>query len=376
MATSGSTGMDARHCRDPWISHSVPDPSFPVVAPRHSPSVFSTPASTTLFRRLTWEGTVPLEVRVDPKELPANSDRGLECYYLQAPRVSYLPLLVPEIKRFLMDVVFDEAAARVIKEEDWWFESEEGSLLKWHWPIGLIYDNHTITLSARPNTPPSFFMPLRLTLHLASPPTEKLLLAPNPEACKQAFMGQLKEADFIRWGSTKRMTGLRKAEQDGLWEGIKEHNFDEYWRVASKITPTTTPARSNSPPPPPSSTSLHARPPSADPQSSGGPDRDGAMNVRNVPVRIYLPDGPVLQDLVPPRLEDGTVHTLAAFLSARLPLLFPEPGVGKGNLGYALIQGVPAPSDSEMAWLGACMSGADGWVNVCVGLLREGGRYP
>ena len=86
-------------------------------------------------------------------------------------------------------------------------------------------------------------------------------------------------------------------------------NFDEYWRVASKITPTTTPTRSNSPPPPPSSTSLHARPPSADPQSSGGPDRDGAMNVRNVPVRIYLPDGPVLQDLVPPRLEDG------AFLS-------------------------------------------------------------
>ena len=65
-------------------------------------------------------------------------------------------------------------------------------------------------------------MPLRITLHLASPPTEKLLLAPNPEACKQAFMGQLKEADFIRWGSTKRMTGLRKAEQDGLWEGIKE----------------------------------------------------------------------------------------------------------------------------------------------------------
>lgn len=40
-------------------------------------------------------------------------------------------------------------------------------------------------------------------------------------------MGQLKEADFIRWGNTKRMTGLRKAEQDGLWEGIKEreHNI-------------------------------------------------------------------------------------------------------------------------------------------------------
>jgi autophagy-related protein 5 len=97
----------------------------------HSPAAYSTPASTTLFRRLTWEGTVPLEIRVDPKELPANSDRGLECYFIQAPRVSYLPLLMPELKRFLMDVVFDEAAAQVLKEEEWWFESEEGTLLKW-----------------------------------------------------------------------------------------------------------------------------------------------------------------------------------------------------------------------------------------------------
>lgn len=87
--------------------------------------------NTTLFRRLTWEGTVPLEIRVDPKELPANSNRGLECYYIQAPRVSYLPLLVPEIRRFLMDVVFDETAAKGLKDEEWWFESEEGTLLKW-----------------------------------------------------------------------------------------------------------------------------------------------------------------------------------------------------------------------------------------------------
>jgi autophagy-related protein 5 len=50
---------------------------------------------------------------------------------MQAPRVSYLPLLMPEIKKFLMDVVFDEAAASVLKEEEWWFESEEGTLLKW-----------------------------------------------------------------------------------------------------------------------------------------------------------------------------------------------------------------------------------------------------
>ena len=70
------------------------------------------------------------------------------------------------------------------------------------------------------------------------------------------------------------------------------------------------------------------------------------------------------------------MHSLSTFLSSRLPLLFPESNPGKAALAYALIQGVPAPADTEMAWLGACMAGADGWVNVCVGLLREGARYP
>jgi autophagy-related protein 5 len=103
--------------------------------PANSPSYISkdrfTDYHSTLFRRLTWEGSVPLEIRVDSKELPANSDRGLECYYLQAPRVSYLPLLMPEIRKYLMDVVFDEAAGKVLKEDDWWFETEEGITLKW-----------------------------------------------------------------------------------------------------------------------------------------------------------------------------------------------------------------------------------------------------
>ncbi|KAG5340666.1 hypothetical protein C0989_000816 [Termitomyces sp. Mn162] len=258
---------------------------------------------TTLFRRLTWEGTVPLEIRVDPKELPANSDRGLECYYIQAPRVSYLPLLMPEIRRFLMDVVFDEAAAKLLREEDWWFESAEGTVLKW-WDSGIqcyhVYDL-TRPIQALP-------APMRLVLHLASPPMEKLLQSPSAEACKLAFMGQLKEADFIRWGNTKRMTGLRKADQDGIWEGIRDHNFDHYWRVASKVTPTAGILTRPQSPVPSTTVPHHNRPPSADP---GGPlERDGAYNVRSVPVRIYLPDGPVLQDLVPPILEDGDSYSL------------------------------------------------------------------
>lgn len=142
---------------------------------------------------------------------------------------------------------------------------------------------------------------------------------------------------------------------------------------------------------------MHGRPPSGD---AGPPERDGAYNVRSVPVRVYLPDGPVIQDLVPPILEDGALnllkntianlragapHTLAHFLSTHVPLLFPPrppaPPPSRSNphpqapsvpeLAYPLIQGVVTPLEAEMAWLGACLAGADGWLNICVGISRK-----
>jgi autophagy-related protein 5 len=62
---------------------------------------------------------------------------------------------------------------------------------------------------------------------------------------------------------------------------------------------------------------MHTRPPSADPQ--GAPDRDSAYTVRSVPIRLYLPEGPVLQDLAPPVLEDGELSRLASQLVMVLP---------------------------------------------------------
>lgn len=89
-------------------------------------------------------------------------------------------------------------------------------------------------------------------------------------------------------------------------------NFDDYWRVASKVTPTTIPIRSQSPPP--GVGSLHARPPSVDPgTTASAPDKDGASSVRSVPVRIFLPDGPVLQELAPPLLEGGQYATCCMY---------------------------------------------------------------
>lgn len=101
------------------------------------------------------------------------------------------------------------------------------TLLLRHWPIGLLYDYHTTSspspLSLFPSSPPpptAGIFPL--TLHLSSPPTEQLLISNSIEVCKTGFMHQLKEADFVRWGNTKRVVNLRREEQGGIWEGVVE----------------------------------------------------------------------------------------------------------------------------------------------------------
>jgi len=65
----------------------------------------------------------------------------------------------------------------------------------------------------------------------------------------------------------------------------------------------------------------------------------------------------------------GSTHTLSHYLSTHLPLLFSQPFAGP-DLAYVLIQGIAAPPETEMGWLGACLAGADGWVNICVGISR------
>jgi hypothetical protein len=71
------------------------------------------------------------------------------------------------------------------------------------------------------------------------------------------------------------------------------------------VTPTSTPGRPQSlTAVPTSSASAHTRLPSTDPNSVL-PDRDSALVLCSVPVRIYLPDGPVLMELAPPLCDDG-----------------------------------------------------------------------
>jgi hypothetical protein len=103
------------------------------------------------------------------------------------------------------------------------------------------------TASASTTTNPT--SPLRLILHLKprhSPsaaasshtPTSTTTSTPPPpvsapqpalsnsiETCRIGFISLLKEADYIRWGNTRRITGLRRADLEGAWEGVVDRTF-------------------------------------------------------------------------------------------------------------------------------------------------------
>lgn len=64
------------------------------------------------------------------------------------------------------------------------------------------------------------YTPLRLLLHLSNPPSDKLLTQNTVEATKSQFLNSLKEADFVRWRNTKRVTGLREVDLEAGWDGI------------------------------------------------------------------------------------------------------------------------------------------------------------
>ena len=171
---------------------------------------------------------------------------------MHAPRYTYLPLLIPEIRENLVELALDDQQLAETDEKNWWLEEEEegdhvdGSfagqgVCRWyaflllrcrvdktrHWPLDLIELHSTLSRPARPESSTSQPRALRLLLHLSAPPIEKLLMPNSIAACKTQFINQVKEADFVRWRNTNKVTSLRRADLEAGWDGIVQGDSDE-----------------------------------------------------------------------------------------------------------------------------------------------------
>lgn len=265
------------------------------------------------------------------------------------PRLSYLPFLLPRLHAFF-------AASLItpdVSPSDGWF-SFEGVPLKWHYPIGLLYDlfsgrnpsqaaDHP-ALSDDDNNKGDPSKPWNLILHFTDWPDEQLVkLDAEGKVLHDAFINSVKEADFLRNGTAKGIMSLSKDDSTQLWEAVLHHDLSAFALVEQKL--------------------LYAQ---------GAP-------LRHVPLKVYLPASPsasepssghlrVVQSLVTPCVPNTREpQTLGSALHGLLPALFPSRRTP--ILAKPVLHGAVVPMGALLEELLRAGAYLDGWVHLGVVMM-------
>lgn len=101
--------------------------------------------------------------------------------------------------------------------------------MKWHYPVGLLFDLYAGIDPATKNSAGNeesheedASYPWRLTVHFSDWPVEDLVrLDPNGLVMNDAFINSVKEADFLRNGTAKGIMSLSKEDSSGLWKAVE-----------------------------------------------------------------------------------------------------------------------------------------------------------
>ncbi|GAA5897106.1 autophagy protein 5 [Sporobolomyces salmoneus] len=151
-------------------------------------------ASISTLRHLNFIASLPIQFTLAPSKSSADTSStttgnssAIESYYLQVPRVSYLPLLVPVIRKQFLSLVLNQdgggGGGGAGEGEITFQDADSGEMLKPHWPIGVLYDFHHSTThhslpsscstdsAPAPSSLTSMFAPLDSNMTSTSPPS-------------------------------------------------------------------------------------------------------------------------------------------------------------------------------------------------------------
>lgn len=307
----------------------------------------TTSREAQILKSSVWDGSLPIEIRLSPSECRVYDQA--DPYFVQYPRLSYLPFLLPRLHAFFFPSLINPD----VIPYDGWFSFEEVPL-KWQYPLGLLYDlfsgaspSQASGLDIHDRSPSDGTeeqLPWRLTLHFTDWP-EQSLVRPDAEAkmLHDAFINGVKEADFLRNGTAKGIMSLSKDDSTKLWNAVQEHDFDTFNPISKRL--------------------LYAQ---------GAP-------LRHIPLKIYLPSSPtaaeptsghlrVVQSLVTPSLSNSREEqTLGTALNALLPTLFPSRRTP--ILARAVLHGAVVPMGASVEELMRTAAYLDGWIHLGVVMI-------
>uniref|UniRef100_A0A803KER2 Autophagy protein 5 n=1 Tax=Xenopus tropicalis TaxID=8364 RepID=A0A803KER2_XENTR len=262
--------------------------------------------------RDVWFGRIPTCFTLYQDEL---TEREAEPYYLLLPRISYLTLVTDKVKKHFQKVMRTEDISEI------WFEFE-GIPLKWHYPIGLLFDLHASNTS----------LPWSITVHFKNFPAKDLLHCQSKDVIEAHFMSSVKEADALKHKS-QVINEMQKKDHKQLWMGLQNDKFEQFWAINRKLMEV--------------------------------PPEDGGF--RYIPFRIYqaINERPFIQKLFRPVANDGRPYTLGDLIREVCPAAVPAEGTK--NMEQDLRSG--GNLTGEFLCIFIWLPDLENWGKVCAILL-------
>ncbi|XP_028653485.1 autophagy protein 5 isoform X1 [Erpetoichthys calabaricus] len=261
--------------------------------------------------RDVWFGRIPTCFTLYQEEV---TEREADPYYLLLPRVSYLTLVTDKVKKHFQKVMKPEDIGEM------WFEYE-GTPLKWHYPIGLLFDLHASHTA----------LPWSITVHFKDFPEKDLLHCPSNSVIEAHFMSSIKEADALKHKG-QVINEMQKKDHKQLWMGLQNDKFDQFWAINRKLMEY--------------------------PAEEGG--------FRYIPFRIYqtVSERPFIQKLFRPITAEGQPHTLIDLLKEVSPFAVSQ---GGGEKKYqVVIHGIEPMLETPVQWLSEHLSYPDNFLHISV----------
>nr|CCA22196.1 adenylate kinase putative [Albugo laibachii Nc14] len=178
---------------------------------------------------LLWEGQIPVCFWLNASEAsvldPPEPFYVREIFLLRnyalltfvqtmIPRLSYLPAYIQRVISHFQHAVPAIHIGNTLTPSRVWFDYE-GTPLRWHYPIGVLYDLF-LTQKRRQEQQ----CPWKLCVHFHSFPTQTLLPLENEKSIESHFMQSLKQSTFARLGSSKVIMRMSEAQQRQMWQSV------------------------------------------------------------------------------------------------------------------------------------------------------------
>jgi len=170
-----------------------------------------------------WEGRIPCLVHLAPEDGGEPGNPPPPCC-IMLPRQTYLPLASEKVrKHFATHLKMTEDSS------DIWFSFHELTL-RWHYPVGLLYD----LVTKFSNAPSEPALPWNITAHFSKFPQEELLPCSTRDHISSLYLSQLKEADQLKHHG-KVVSGMQAKDHTQLFLGLASHKFEQFWAINRKL---------------------------------------------------------------------------------------------------------------------------------------------